>query len=410
MKPDPVTSPISPTILMLNFHSLRNAGDAGLLEASLAGLRRVFQEPRVLVSCNYPSEKGFSRLGVEPVPSVGAMLGSFYGKKPPGSGWRQLRKAYQEADLVIGCPGNPFFSMGRFGWPLLLSACSVGLALCWRKPLYILPQTLGPFKRSWEEALVRALYRSARLVFVRDPISLRLAERWNLRRADQLRLSPDLAFDLSPASALEAQAILQAAGCPTGRARLGVVAIPPMVRTIPIGRLEASYGLLAQALGRLAAQQKLQLVFFGQSTGPTPREDDRQAARRIMACLPDPSTAALVEDELTPAQLMACYGQMDALLAGRLHAGIFALGMGRAVLLIGYLTKTAGLVEMLGWPEWMLQLEELEECSLSRGLSDLWEQRENRSGSIQSDLAKLKRQAQEPMQMIAEDYNYYSHA
>jgi colanic acid/amylovoran biosynthesis protein len=408
MKPETVPVPLSPTILMLNFHSLRNAGDAGLLEASLTGLRRVFQNPRVLVSSNYPAEAGFPRLGVEPVPSVGALLGSFHGKKPPGSGWQQLWMAYREADLVIGCPGNPFFSMGRFGWPLLLSASTVGLALCWRKPLYILPQTLGPFKRSWEEALIRALYRSARLVFVRDPVSLRLAEGWNLRPAG--RLAPDPAFDLSPASALEAQAILQAAGCPNDRARLGVVAIPPMVRTIPISRLEASYGLLAQALSRLAAQQKLQLVFFGQSTGPTLREDDRQAARKIMACLPDPSIATLVEDELTPAQLMACYGQMDALLAGRLHAGIFALGMGKPVLFIGYLTKTAGLVEMLGRAEWMLQLEELDERSLSKGLSDLWEEREKRSASVQSDLAKLKKQAQEPIQMIAEDYNYYRHA
>jgi polysaccharide pyruvyl transferase WcaK-like protein len=183
-----------------------------------------------------------------------------------------------------------------------------------------------------------------------------------------------------------------------------------MVRTIPISRLEASYGLLAQALSRLAAQQKLLLVFFGQSTGPSPREDDRQAARKIIACLPDPSIATLVEDELTPAQLMACYGQMDALLAGRLHAGIFALGMGKPVLFIGYLTKTAGLVEMLGRAEWMLQLEELDERSLSKGLSDLWEEREKRSASVQSDLAKLKKQAQEPIQMIAEDYNYYRHA
>jgi hypothetical protein len=140
------------------------------------------------------------------------------------------------------------------------------------------------------------------------------------------------------------------------------------------------------------------------------KELDRLAARKIMACLPDPAIATLVDDELTPAQLMACYGQMDALVAGRLHAGIFALGMGRPVFFIGYLTKTAGLVEMLGRPEWMLQLEDLGERSLSRGLAELWEQREIRSASIRSDLAKLKSQARQTMQMIAEDYNYYRHA
>ena len=407
--PDPAPLILSPTILMLNFHSLQNAGDAGLLEASLAGLRRVFQQPRILVSSNYPAEAGFSRLGVEPVASVGALLGSHKGNKLPAGGWRQLLKAYQQADLVIGCPGNTFFSMGRFGRPLLPSACSVGLALCWHKPLYILPQTLGPFNRKWEERLVRALYRSARLVFVREPISLRLARRWDLQPG-RLQLAPDPAFDLSPASEAEAQAILQTAGCPAQGARLGVVVIPPMVRTIPNGPLQASYGLLARVLGGLAAQYNLKLVFFAQSRGPTAREDDRLAARKVIACLPNPSTAILLEDELTPAQLMACYGQMDAVLAGRMHAGIFALGMSKPVFFIGYLTKTAGLVEMLGRPDWMLPLEQLDERSLWKGLAELWEQREIRSARLQSDLAMLKSQARQPMQMIAEDYNYYRHA
>src|SRR5271157_409389 len=408
MKPDPAASLHSPTILMLNFHSLQNAGDAGLLEASLAGLRRVFKQPRILVSSNYPAETGFSNLGVEPVPSIGALMGSFQGGKTTTSGWQELRAAYRAADLVIGCPGNPFFSMGRFGWPLLLSACSLLPALRRGKPLYILPQTLGPFYRKWEELLVRALYRKARLVFVREPVSLRLAEHWKLKPG-RLRLAPDLAFDLSPASAAEAQTILLAAGCHEGR-RLGVVAIPPMVRTIPNKLLEASYGLLAQGLSRLAAQHKLQLVFFGQSCGPTAGEDDRIAARKIMAGLPDPFVATLVETKLAPAQLMACYGQMDALLAGRMHAGIFALAMDRPAFFIGYLTKTAGLAEMLGHPDWIVPLEHLDEPSLWKGLTELWEQREIRSASLPADLAMLKSQASQPMQMIAEDYNYYSHA
>ncbi|MDR3573355.1 MAG: polysaccharide pyruvyl transferase family protein [Anaerolineaceae bacterium] len=409
MQPDPGPARSSPTILLLNFHSLQNAGDAGLLEASLAGLRRVFQQPRILVSSNYPSEAGFSRLGVEAVPSIGALLGSFQmGKKVQG-GWHKLWQAYQEADLVISCAGNPFFSMGRFGWPLLLSACSVGLALLFNRPLYILPQTLGPFNRKWEELLVRALYRPARLVFVREPVSLRTAERWNMRPG-RLQLAPDLAFDLTPGSAEEAQAILRAAGCPAQRPRLAVVAIPRMVLTIPGGPLQASYALLGKVLGRLAAHYNLQLVFFGQSSGPTPREDDRLAARKIIACLPDPSIATLVEDELTPAQLMACYGQMDALLAGRMHSGIFALGMGKAVFFIGYLIKTAGLVEMLGKTGWMLSLEQLDEPSLWEKLSEVWEQRETSAALAPADLAKLKCQSRQPMQMIAEDYNYYRHA
>jgi colanic acid/amylovoran biosynthesis protein len=417
----------SPTLLLTNFHSLSNAGDAALLEVTLNHLRASFTQPRVILSCNYPAENGLAKLVEEVVPSPGALSGSFSGRSllfqaanlmwgvvlsrcsgrlPPG--WQRLLSAYRQADMVLSVPGNPFFSMGRFGWPLLASTASLWLAQRQGRPLYILPQTLGPFQRSWEAWLVRRLYRHARLVFMRDVISLRLAQAWGLATQTdslpaKLALAVDPTFDLQPAAPAEAAAVLQRWGYDPRLPSLGVNILPRMVHTLSARALGSARAALAGALGRLAAQG-VRLFFFAQSRGPTPQEDDRLPARQVMAALPDPTAAVLVDEELPPALLKACYGCMDAFVASRLHAGLFAVGMGVPTLFIGYLTKTRGMLETLAGLDWLIPLEEINEAVLTEKLSSLWEQRAVLRESLLPRLPGLAEAARLPVQRIAGDF------
>ncbi len=417
----------SPTLLLTNFHSLANAGDAALLEVTLKHLHASFIQPRVILSCNYPAENGLANLVDEVVPSPGALAGSFSGRSPlfqaanlmrglvlsrcPGrlpAGWQRLLSAYRQADLVLSVPGNPFFSMGRFGWPLLPSAASLWLAQRHERPCYILPQSLGPFHRNWETWLVQRLYRHARLVFLRDAISLRLAQDWGLAtRADsptaKLTLAVDPTFDLQPAAPAEAAAVLQRWGYDPQVPSLGVSVLPRMVHTLSARALGSTRAALTDALGKLAAQG-MRLFFFAQSCGPTPQEDDRLPARQVMAALPDPTAAVLVDEWLPPALLKACYGCMDAFIASRLHAGLFALGMGVPALFIGYLTKTRGTLETLGGLDWLVPMEGINEAVLTEKLLSLWEQRAARRDVLLSGLPGLAEAARLPIQRIAGDF------
>ena len=410
----------SPTLLLTNFHSLRNAGDAALLEVTLKHLRASFTQPKVILSCNYPDENGLAQMVDEVVPSPAALVGSFSGQSPLlqaasllqgllmsrtqgrlPAGWQHLLSAYRQADLVLSMPGNQFFSMGRFGWPLLPSAASLWLAQRHERPLYILPQSIGPIQRGWETWLVRRLYRSSRLIFMRDAVSLRLVQSWDLNA--KLALAVDPSFDLPPAAPAEALAVLQRWGYDPQIPSLGVSVLPRMVHTLSASDLGTSRAALAGALGDLAAQG-VRLFFFAQSRGPTPQEDDRLPACQVVAALPDPASAVLVDEELSPALLKACYGCMDAFVASRLHAGLFALGMGVPTLFIGYLTKTRGMLETLGGLEWLIPLEEINQAVLSEKLSALWEQRAARHEALLPRLPGLAVAARLPVQRIAEEY------
>jgi colanic acid/amylovoran biosynthesis protein len=396
----------SPTVLLVNAHSLCNAGDAALLEITISQLRAAFDHPRLLVSSNHPGESQLARLGVEPLPSPEALLNlAKRNNENILSGYRRLLAAYRQADLVASLPGNQFFSMGRFGRPLLTSAISIWLAIRYGKPLYILPQSLGPFHRRWEERLVRALYRRARLVCVREQRSYRLAQAWGLS-PQKLILASDPAFDFPPCEPEQAMAILNRWGCPDGKPLLGITVIPSMTHTLSKPVMQAYTKNLAAALGNLSAHWGLHPVFFAQSTGPTPAEDDRLAARRVIELLPTPTQATLVDEVLAPAQLKACYGKMDAFIASRLHSGIFALGMAVPTLFIGYLTKTAALLETLAWLDWFIQLEEAGEELLTEKMTALWKERHERQEIIRARLPELSNGCDAAVQLIADALNF----
>ena len=148
----------SPRFLLLCFHSLRNAGDAALLEVTLNQLRQAFDHPRLQVCTNHPEEqRELARLGVEGIASPAALVGAGQGVSPPRQLLRlarlttqrrwpgfpleaqRLMEAAQQADVVFAFGGNPFFSMGRWGWPLYLSALELRLVMR-RRPRLLIPQ------------------------------------------------------------------------------------------------------------------------------------------------------------------------------------------------------------------------------------------------------------------------------
>ena len=236
---------------------------------------------------------------------------------------------------------------------------------------------------------------------MRDALSLRLLQSWGIARA-RLAYAPDPAFLLRPASRTAALAVLQRSGFQMGRPALGVSLIPQMVRTLPAAQLTRLEDALVPALTALARANGLQICFFPQVSGPTVREDDRLPIRRVLARLPADVAAFELRGAPSAELLKACYGCMDAVLAARLHAGIFALGMGVPVLWVGYLTKTRGLLESLDLLPWLLPLEEAAPLRMQTALEQLWRQRQTYAAHLPERLPALRAAARRPFAELAE--------
>lgn len=422
----------SPTILLVNFHSAHNAGDAALLECAIHQLQNSFSNPTFIVSSNYPDETFLQTLKVNVVPSfsaivnrqrnalgqvisfaIGFILSLFISKLPmlPDSDhreslstWRRLWKAYHEADLVVGCPGNQFFSMGRFGFPFLLSAMSVLLAHAFRKPFYVMPQSIGPLKRFWERWLIKNLYGKARIIYVRDNITLDLVRKLGLP-SQKIRCAPDLAFDYSFAE-LETDKLPNAfLSHDPQYGAIGVTIIRKMTRTLRSEDIEHYYYSMAVALKRMIQQHNVHVYFFPQVTGPTPWEDDRIAAQSVIHQMEEvQQKISLIEEPLTPRMLKLLYGYMDIFIAGRLHSGIFALSRGVPTLFIGYLTKTRGVTDSIGLSDWVLDFTNLSEHNLYSKIEELWLKRASVKEHLLKNLPTIVNHVRIVGQEIANDY------
>jgi colanic acid/amylovoran biosynthesis protein len=315
---------------------------------------------------------------------------------------RDLLRAYTDADLVVGCPGNIFASTGRVGKTLVISALTVAYALLLGKPFYVLPQSIGPLREGWPRRVTGALYRRARLVFAREPLSFRVGQELGLK-PERLRLAPDLAFALPPAPRAEAQTILKRLGLSEGPC-LGVTVINRLLRTVDDRTWDRYEASVAYALRRFMVENEAHVVFLPQVTGPTAREDDREAARRVVAAMGDPPAAVVLDDILPPAVLKALCGEMDAFVATRMHSAIFALGMGVPTLMIEYLAKTRGLAEMLGLESWRLDLTEVEPDRLVDALDRLWRERDAYRRRLAETIPPLAAAASDVGRMIAQDF------
>jgi colanic acid/amylovoran biosynthesis protein WcaK/AmsJ len=402
-----VTQPLpGEKILLINIHASENAGDAAGLEMCIKGLESAFPQATITVPMNKPDmryqERDPERVRI--LPSIGAHCGSdrdqrrfgrqiwelfrllvislpaaFWHRRwrrlPPWTpeDWRELLLSYAEADLVVSCSGNIFAMTARWGLPFVIAAYTVAYALLLRKPFYVMPQSIGPFSSAWQGAILRRLYSRAGIVMLREPLSLRLARQIGLP-AERLRLTADPAFalpTLAPdASSPYVQAITKHEG-----PRLGVTAINRLLRRVDADAWERYESALAHGLGNFIREFGGQVIFFPQVTGPSEREDDRVAARRIKERMENPQQVILLEEALSPSSLKGLYGMVDAFVATRMHSAIFALSMGVPTLFIEYLSKTRGLVEMLGQEEWCIDLTQITDDLFWSKLEALWEQR-----------------------------------
>lgn len=425
-----------PRILLINLHSSWNAGDDALTLEALRQLKAQFPGALFTLAMNDPEsyagpgkavgsfaswvkpigKDGASRWRWKAFPSlIGRSLLALAGYRLTGSPWllglhgerRVLLQAYFQADLVISSAGNFMYTSGKVGLPFLLALFSIWYGACAGKPLYTLPQTLGPFRRKWESYLAKRVLGKMRLVLMRDPISMVLWEAWNVRHA-RGELWPDLAFAFDVAGReQEARALLTRCGIPADRRAplLGVTLIHWGAQSRQFSGQQLYEEAVAAAIRTFLATFGGRAVLFGQVRGPTAAEDDLVPARRVLGLLHDWGARVAVVEERVPSDVLkGAYGHVDMLLGTRLHSNIFALSEGVPIVAIGYQYKTRGVLRMLGLERWMLDIEQVSEETLVPLLCEAWAEREHTRAHIQAVLPNVRDRAARAGALLSADF------
>jgi len=369
------------SVLLINFHSTVNNGDLATLEMNMSQMRQVFQSPRIRVAAQWPEEKYFQNpVGFEPIASAWKLIGfseknqairqilkylqaEYFAKSYIAGShrnipahWVKLFDAYHESDVVAAVTGNQMYTTGKFGWPLPIKIFMVNIAHYMNKPLIIMPQSIGPLRWGWEKKLLSKAYGKAKLIFLRDDVSLRLAREINLPQ-EKIRFAPDPAFDYSPVDSDVAQGIFKRYGFDFDTPAMGMTVIPRYGRSVSQDTMAQYYNELARFLKQFHEETGIRVFLFNQVSGPTVFDDDNIGAQKLLALLKDQPWMTYINERFSPGILKACYGLMDLFLATRMHSGIFSLGMGVPVMFIGYHTKAKGMMQSLGLEQWEIDLE-----------------------------------------------------
>lgn len=405
-------------ILILNLHSVKNAGDLVLNNTALRLIRREFPNAEITVSINDldQADKLAGPLDIQPSLLYWlkfefgrwnfknaiwmffsilrwGLLSNSTNKKPLK--WEALLHAYRDADIVISCPGNFLYSSGTISFPFVISCLSLQLAHWNKKPLYFLPQTIGPVSSWYEKQILKHVLKRSRLIFVRDDISQQFVK-------DQLgipyyliKLVPDTAFAAEPQSRYAGSKLLAKYGADAEKERLiGITTIDWGGQSV-IFRNQATYeNGIVTTIRALVTQSDIKVVLFSQVFGPNMTSDDRNTASRIYSRLTDVSDRVIfISEELDAKMLKSAYGEMHLFIGSRLHSNIFALVQHLPVIAIQYQYKTLGVMTMIGLQNYVLKIEDVSSATLlpfvNKGLRD----REKILDLVKARMPELKRDA-----------------
>lgn len=418
---------MSLSTLIISYHSSLNNGDRALLEMNISQLQAAFSNPNITVASTWPNEHYFNKLtDVLTIPSAWRLIdekwenkiipqlfnyfrAEIYARKfvkgrTKGipANWVSLFKAYDQADLIASVSSTHFYSTGRYGWPFPVKIFMANLAHIFGKPLYVLPQSIGPLRWNWEVKMLKTTFQKGRLIFLRDYASMQLAQKLGLRN---VLFAPDPAFAYPPTNQQIAYQTMKKYGYNSSDLSLGLTLIPRQSRAVSSSFINTYYTQISRALQFLHKELNVKVYLFNQVTGPTHYDDDRGAIKSLLNFFDHQySWLTHVDEILPPALLKACYGLMSIFLATRLHSGIFSLSMGVPVVFIGYGTKTRGMMQGLGLEEWVIDLNNISTDEIVSKIFKAWEKRVFYKEKLSSIIPNIQKQVFETANIIKTDY------
>jgi len=248
------------------------------------------------------------------------------------------------ADVVVLAGGGYLFSGSRKIHASLIHCVAVTwIALATRKPVVMMPQSIGPLKGRFDRWIVKKALARVRPIVVREQTTF--AEVTELLHPTDMRVCPDVAF-------YGWSVPVAVAPRPAGRHRVGIVV---MDWTWARGAGQHGLDRYCRELATLCTDltgADVEVVLLGGSKLPELGQDDMIVARQIadLANVEAGKTPALLEVS-DPESFRSLLSTLDLVVGTRLHSCLLALAVGVPAIGLGYQPKTRGTYALLGLQE-----------------------------------------------------------
>lgn len=221
--------------------------------------------------------------------------------------------------------------------------------------LVLLPQTYGPFDSLFSRSVAKLVLRFAAIVYARDVDSGRVAASLLGRRAQRVRVSPDLGLSMSGAppdgSTVSQLADLRRSGVLVGLNVSSLLAMGGYSRNNMFGLLEDYRSLVDSVLDTILRDTDWTVllvphIYGGKDSEESEIQIHRELCGKYRSGYPD--RIVFLEDEFSHKQVKAVIGECDLFIGARMHACIAAVSQGVATVCLAYSDKFRGVMAPFG--------------------------------------------------------------
>ena len=290
-----------------------------------------------------------------------------------------------DSDLIISSPGGFLQDYNTFS-SLFPNLFLIFLSEVIQKPVIVYAQSIGPFRNRLLRALCRFILNRVDVIILREEISKKYLEEANINRP-KVFVTADATFSIDPPNCdreLYRRRLMKRFQHSNGDILVGLTTLGGyFLNRKRFRRLNNYVKSFATAIDYLVDRLNARVVFIPQVLSQSETIITHSIARLVK----NKRQVLIVEEDLSPQEIMKLIGCMDLFIGTRMHSNIFALIMNVPIIAIAYEHKTYGIMRMLGLEDWVLKIENISEHDLISKIKELYGKR---FGIKEQTVAKVK--------------------
>lgn len=369
-------------ILIINAHSSKNKGDAGIVLSMIDALRQNNPDCEIKIHSRFPEidnefydvpvSSCVDNVSIDPDTSKVEKIGSALKLLAFLMNMRKIQSSdYEWADVVVSCGGG-FLLSHKFSVALMQHLVQIKTAFDYDKPVVIYSQSIGPFYNKFMQILAKQILERVNKIYIRESISKTWLEKIGCRNLNMM-LVPDSAFYMQQKSSSHIDMILESIEQIHDGPIVGMTVRDwnfPEVGNTKYYR-DKYIESIRCAIHHMSQKLNAKILLMPQVLGPNDFNDDRIISREVLEAV-DPRVAELLDYDFHPRELKYLYSKMDMFVGTRMHSNIFALSNLVPTVAINYEHKTKGIMDMLDLNDFVVDISDIEPKSFIKMIDDCW--------------------------------------
>lgn len=317
-------------------------------------------------------------------------------------------RCIEEADIVFSLSGGDRFTdacgMNRF----FSVALPQLLAILLRKPLVLLPQTLGPFKKGLTRIIARSILSQAKVVYSRDHENIEEIPKVLGVDPERFEFGYDMGFVVEPRIQVEqVPAWLQRWNTETPLVALNVSGLLYGSDSVKksLCNLKSDYRqLIYDLIEHFVVTHRAEVVFIPYVFGATAKgECDVMAGRRIFRGVKHKLYEHLhfIDGAFDEYEMRALMGRCDFFIGSRVEACIAALSQGIPTTVLAYSQRSCAVFASAGLENVVLDMEALDEKAILEHVDHAYRHREELRAHLESKIPTFRASVMDLLKQIS---------